>query len=117
MSNRYEQPRYEGHEELLAAIRANDVARLRQAIIAASLYGDDHGAIEKACLELSTHEDEIVRGNAVLALGHIARRFSMLSPRGVQVVRDGRQDPSQYVRGQAHAAADDVAHFLKIDLG
>ena len=41
--------------------------------IALSLGLPDGVDVQAVCLELAEHEDEYVRGNAVLALGHLAR--------------------------------------------
>jgi hypothetical protein len=81
------------------------------------LYEEDFDFVQAACIRLAANDDEVVRGNAVLGFGHLARRFGELLPEGVSVVRAALSDPSEYVRGQAHAAADDISHFLEIDLG
>ena len=57
--------------------------------------------------------DETVRGNAVLALGHIARIHGALDrAKADAILRRAKGDDSAYVRGQAEAAGDDIAHFL-----
>jgi hypothetical protein len=54
-----------------------------------------------------------VRGNAVLGFGHLARRFRRLDEGVVRpIIENALLDADPYVRGQADAAADDVAHFL-----
>ena len=116
MTNTYMHPRYAGQEQLTEAIEANDVERLREMIIAAALHEEDFDFASSACVRLSRHTDEFVRGNAVLGLGHIARLFGRLGTDAVETVKTSLDDPSGYVRGQAHAAAGDLAHFLGIEV-
>jgi hypothetical protein len=116
MSNVYRHPTYEGRERLRHAMDNDRVVELRTMIIAAGLEEADLHLAENACLRLSTHADDVLRGNAILCFGHLARRFGELTPEAVERVVRGLTDPSDYVRGQAHAAASDVKHFLGIDL-
>jgi hypothetical protein len=116
MSDTYVQPEYEGQEVLIEAITRDESAKLGPMIIAAALHEEDFDFVQRACVQLSTHPDEIVRGNAVLGIGHIARLFERLDEHAVQVVSDRLHDPSSYVRGQAHAAASDLSHFLGIEM-
>ena len=83
-------------------------------IVAAALYEEDFNLVYDACVQLSEHSDEIVRGNAVLGLGHLARLFGRLGDEAPSILRRSLGDPSAYVRGQAYAAASDVRHFLNI---
>jgi len=68
---------------------------------------------QSCCIQLSRHRNAQVRGNAVAAFGHLARRFGRLDPQRVRRVVDiALRDPSEYVRGQAESAAEDLATFL-----
>lgn len=44
----------------------------------------DYGFAQSMCIELLKMEDEIIRGNAVIGLAHIARRFKKLDKRIVK---------------------------------
>jgi hypothetical protein len=112
MDGTYVRPEYEGQGTLLEAIAANDIDKLGSMIIAAALCEEDFDFVQRICVQLSSHSDEIVRGNAVLGFGHLARLFEALSDEAIDIVRARLRDPSSYVRGQAHAAADDLSHFL-----
>lgn len=116
MTNFYEQPKYEGPQALFDAINANDVDALGPMIIAAALYEDDFNTAYRACVQLSSHADDVVRGNAILGFGHLARLFGQLGDGAPEIVKRGLVDPSDYVRGQAHAAAGDLQHFLNIEV-
>ena len=86
MTNVYEQPRYEGARALAEAIDADDDELLASMIVAAALYEDDFAVVHRACVHLSKHADDQVRGNAVLGFGHIARAFGRLG-QGLRPVR------------------------------
>jgi hypothetical protein len=116
MTNVFEQPKYEGSQALRDAIHKNDADALGPMIIAASLYEDDFDIAYGACVQLSSHPDEVVRGNAILGLGHLARLFGHLGNEAPEIVKRGMADPSAYVRGQAYAAAGDLQHFLGIEV-
>lgn len=116
MSNAFEQPEYQGPHALRDAIQANDAGVLGPMIIAAALYEDDFDTAYDACVQLSSHPDEVVRGNAILGLGHLARLFGRLGDEAPAIVTRGLLDASNYVRGQAHAAAGDLQHFLGIEV-
>lgn len=116
MNNVYEQPSYGGAQALAEAIEANDPDVLAPMIIAAALYEDDFDMAYSACVKLSSHPDEVVRGNAILGLGHLARLFGRLGEEAPAIVKHGLADESAYVRGQAYAAAGDLQHFLDIEL-
>lgn len=57
--------------------------------------------------------DPLVRGNALLSFGHLARRFGQLPREPVyDLVAHGLVDADGHVRGQADTAADDLEQFL-----
>lgn len=116
MTDVYEQPDYAGARALREALERNDPAVLGPMIIAAVLHEDDFDLVYGACVKLSAHPDEVVRGNSVLGFGHLARLFGRLGNEAPQLVKNGLLDTSEYVRGQAHAAADDLRHFLGVEV-
>ena len=116
MTNVYKQPKYDGAQALIEAIKANDPDVLGPTIIAAALYEDDFDIAYGACVQLSSHPDEVVRGNAILGFGHLARLFGRLGDEAPAIVKQGLIDASAYVRGQAYAAAGDLHHFLGLEL-
>lgn len=116
MNNVFGQPTYDGAQALVEAIEANDPSVLGPMIIAAALYEDDFDTVYDACVKLSSHPDEVVRGNAILGFGHLARLFGRLGEEAPSIVKHGLVDVSNYVRGQAYASAGDLQHFLGIEL-
>lgn len=92
--------------------QTGNLAELRLVALALAIHAEDPEAAESACLTLSDHPDGITRGNAILALGHLARIHRRLSVGVRPVVEAALRDPDDWVRGQADAAADDIEHFL-----
>jgi hypothetical protein len=113
-ARRYDSPRLLGRAELDAALTSDDVQALRHIVVAVTTTGDTTTAVELV-RRLLEHGDEKVRGNAVLGVGHLARRFGTVPADLVLGVRAAALDPSAYVRGQADAAADDLATFTRTD--
>jgi len=93
-------------------LNRRDVLGLRQGVPSVGLHAQELAKAQQWCLMLARYPDDQVRGNAVLALGHLARRFGQLGDSCRPVVEAALADESGYVRGQAEAAADDIAHFL-----
>jgi hypothetical protein len=109
----YRQPSVCTTDEAEAAIARDDPAELYVVPISVSMYHEDLEWSQGVCIRLSTHRDATVRGNAVLGFGHLARRFRKLDTDVVlPIIENALQDDDPHVRGQAHAAADDLAHFL-----
>jgi hypothetical protein len=116
MSDIFIQPQYDGNDALLDAIARNDTVALPSMIIATALYESDFDLARRACITLSEHPDEIIRGNAILGFGHLARRFGELEQPEIGIVKRGLHDASDYVRDQANAAASDLKSFLAVDV-
>lgn len=116
MSNIYSDPGQPEENELADAMAKNDVERLPELIVSVALYDEDRESAENAFKQLSRHDDETVRGNAVLGFGHLSRRFGVIGDGVEQIVKSALVDRSEYVRGHAYAAAGDLEHFLGLAL-
>jgi hypothetical protein len=108
----YAAPSFPDPQALNDALRRDDTHALQSMVIGVAMLHEDADYAQDLCNRLSTHSDEGVRGNAVLGLGHIARRFRHLYPPLIDVIAAALNDPSEYVRGHASSAADDVFVFL-----
>jgi hypothetical protein len=100
-------------EAVEAALGRDEPKELLRAVIAVALHSEELGWASAVCLQLARHQHFNVRGNAILGLGHLARRFGRLDPVARDVIEDGLRDSDAYVRGQAECAADDAQHFLR----
>ncbi len=115
---KYEQIRDLSPGEVAAILRRDDPRELLYVPISVGLSAGDAGWAQDVCVGLAAHADERVRGNALLGLGHVARVHGFLDQARVQpLLQAGLRDESEWVRGQARSAADDVEHFLGWRLG
>lgn len=94
----------------------NRVEELPDLIVAVALYEESYERAVAYCLALVEHPSASVRGNAILGLGHLARRFGRLPEAAGSAISTGLSDAEEYVRGQASSAADDVRFFLGWEL-
>ena len=100
-------------EDVEAAITRNQPDELLLAVLSAALHGHDLEWAQGVCQRLAAHEHFNVRGNAILGFGYLARIHRRMDRSVVlPLVEGGLVDSHEYVRGQAHAAADDIVHFL-----
>lgn len=114
----YEEIRDLSPQEVEAILRRDDPGELLHVPISVGLNADDLGWAQEVCIGMASHVDERVRGNALLGLGHLARVHGALDQARVQpLLEAGLRDASAWVRGQAHAAVEDVEHFLGWRLG
>ena len=111
---KYESPDGLSHEAAEALATGGDVTALSKALISLSSSDPDLRWTADFLLRLTQHSNPNVRGNAVLGLGHLARRFRTLPNRdaAAAAVKAGLADPDAFVRGQADSAADDLGSFL-----
>lgn len=96
-----------------AVIARGDPEEMLYAPILVSMDPPDCAWAIDVCVRLAAHPHEVVRGNAVLGFGHLARTCGGLDEARIRpLVEAALKDKSKYVRGQADAAAGDLEHFL-----
>ena len=96
-----------------AAITRNDPDELQLVSITIALSSSESALAQEVCLKLSTHEHHKVRGNAVMSLGYLARRFRSLDEDKVRpIVESALHDQDEYVKMLAKSAADEIHQFL-----
>ena len=95
------------------ALERDDPMEPMDLVVDIGLEADSREWAQSCCVQLARHRNANVRGNAVLAFAHLARRFGRLDPGRVRrLVEIALHDPSDYVREQAASAADDLFTFL-----
>jgi hypothetical protein len=100
-------------DDVEAAIQRNDPDELQFVPITIALSALDSVLAQEVCLRLSTHEHHKVRGNAVMSLGHLARRFRTLDEDKVRpILESALHDNDEYVKMLAKSAADEIQQFL-----
>jgi hypothetical protein len=100
-------------DDIDAAMNRNDPEELYLVPVIVALAFADRSRAEAVCVELCSHEDRRVRGNAVTSLGHLARRFRSLDQKTVQpLIEQALDDADLQVRMNAKSAADEIHQFL-----
>lgn len=102
-----------------AVVARGDPAELRYVpiVVGVNAAGVSREWAERICIALASHESFEVRGNAILAFGHIARTCRALDThRIVPLVSRALSDPHEYVRGHADDAASDIRAFLGVEV-
>ena len=95
------------------AISRNDAEELQFVSITIALSDLDFNFIQSVCIQLCSHENEKVRGNSLVSLGHMARRYRLLDERTVKpLLESSLQSPDEYVRISAKSASDEIHQFL-----
>ena len=119
MNDVYKSIRSYTKEEAKALLLADDLGELQYLSVGAGMYSDDLLWAQDVCLSLAQHHAVFVRGNALLGLAHLARRFRTLDLKAVMPVVDAaKDDAEEYVRFQANDAWDDIQHYcLSQDTG
>jgi hypothetical protein len=103
--------------DIEASIRRNDPDELLYVPIVVGMSADEceREWVEDVCVKLSEHPHFNVRGNAVLAFGHIARTCRALDlERIVPIISGALNDPHEYVRSHAAGAAADLEMYLGV---
>ncbi len=97
-------------------LERDDPVELMEWVLEFASEGEDRELAENCCARLARHRNAMVRGNAMLGFGHLARRFGRLDSNRVRrLVDTGLCDGSDYVREQARSAAEDLKTFLDWD--
>lgn len=95
------------------ALERDDPLELQDLVLEVALESGERLWAECSCAELARHRNANVRGNALAAFAHLARRFGALDRNRVKrLVEIGLYAHHEYVRGQAEAAAEDLETLL-----
>jgi hypothetical protein len=95
------------------ALAEDRTSELRELVQRVAFEAEDARWAEVACARLARHRNALLRGDALAAFGHLARRFGQLDRRRVQrLVEIGLHAHHEYVRERAASAADDLETYL-----
>jgi hypothetical protein len=104
-------------DDVEVVIQRNEPDDLLYVPIVVSVNADclELGWAEEICLKLCKHPHFNVRGNAILGLGHTARRCGLLTLElAVPVIAKGLLDANEFVRNHAYTAASDLNTYLNV---
>ena len=82
----------DAQSEVEAALERDDPNELMDLVIELATDGPDRDFAETCCVRLARHRNAMVRGNALLGFGHLARRFGRLT-RGAGLAADSQACP------------------------
>jgi hypothetical protein len=101
-------------DDIVAAIKRQDPHELSLIAVTVALLSQDWLVAQDVCINLCDPVyDNKVRGNAVMSLGHLARRFRSLDEQTVKpIIESALLDADEYVRIHAKSAADEIHQFL-----
>ena len=109
----YAEEAWSSPASVLRLLNAGEGVSAARALIGLTLHSPTLAPVLEVSLIAARSSDPLVRGNALLSFGHLARRFGELPRDPVYtLVAQGLSDHDAYVRGQADAAADDLGQFL-----
>jgi hypothetical protein len=104
---------YITEKDVNAALLRNDPEELKLASLTLALSDLDFNFTQAVCIRLCYSEDGKVRGNALISLGHLARRYRLLDEQAVKpIIEAALQDADGHVRMSAKSAADEIHQFL-----
>ena len=95
------------------ALCRDDPDELQFVAITLALSDLDFNFIQSVCIQLCSYRDSKVSGNALVSLGHLARRFRMLDERTIKPVLEASlRSKDEYIRMSAKSSADEIHQFL-----
>lgn len=101
-------------DRALKEFESREPDRMVAGLLAISLQDLAYDLALQRALDFAADRDEQLRGIGVLCLGHIARVYGRLDLDAADAaVRAGLTDESDFVRGHAESARDDVIQFLR----
>lgn len=96
------------------ALLRDDPLELQDLVLEVALESRERIWAECSCAQLARHRNANVRGNALLGLAHVARRFGALDHNRVKrLIETGLHAHHEYVREQAESAAEDLETLLE----
>jgi len=99
--------------DIQAVFQRNDSAELVLVSVSIALISPDLDIAQDACIRLCSHSSPLVKGNALVSLGHLARRFRQLDELRVKpIIEEALEDTNEYICSSAQSAADEIHQFL-----
>jgi hypothetical protein len=100
-------------QNVLLELSSEDQDRIIMALLSAIMNGEDFEFSLELINKYEKHENEYVRGCAVECLGHLSRLYSVKLDERMwrRIINSGKEDTSEWVRGKANGAIDDIELF------
>ncbi|MDO9343997.1 hypothetical protein [Pseudomonas pergaminensis] len=110
MTMRYHDPSLE-HDEAVRYLATSDVSKVTEALISIGLDETNGDWAEHTCLQFIEHPDDEISAAAIVAIGHIARRFGALDMTKVTPALEQARRRSPSLSAAVNDAMDDIEMF------
>jgi hypothetical protein len=110
MSLRYHDPSL-SQDEAISFIATNDLTKVTEALISIGLNETDAIWAQETCVKYANNDNEDIASAAIIAIGHIARRFGELDMAKVMPVLQQAKRKSPSLSGVVQDALDDIQMF------
>lgn len=102
----------EKNQESINLINSNNPKKIVRGLLSLALNADDGEFVQDLMVRYSQHKNENVRGITILCFGHIARIHRAVNKELIlPLIHEALKDESEFVRGHAHSALDDINMF------
>ncbi|MEX5539269.1 hypothetical protein [Pseudomonas poae] len=110
MNMRYHDPDLT-HDESINALATGDVSKVTTALISVGLNEIDGTWAQSVCLQYMHDDNEAIASAAIVAIGHIARRFGALDMDRVIPALQQAKRKCPALSGVIGSATDDIKMF------
>jgi len=102
------------NRESMNLINSDNPDAIVDGLLSLALSADDGEFAEQVMTRYSQHDNENIRGIAILCFGHIARIHEVIHKEQViSLIQTALHDESSFVRGHAESALEDINMFCK----
>ncbi|NVZ49334.1 hypothetical protein HX792_03240 [Pseudomonas sp. B6002] len=110
MKMRYHDPDLE-HDEAVRYLATSDVNKVTEALISIGLNELNGEWAEHTCLQFIDHPDDSFSAAAIVAIGHIARRFGAVDMAKITPAFERARRRSPSLSAAVNNAMDDIEMF------
>lgn len=99
------------HDEAISFLTTTDLSKVTEAIISIGLNETDATWAQETCLRYVSNDDENIASAAIIAIGHIARRFGELDMAKISPALQQAKTKSTFLSGAVQDTLDDIQMF------
>lgn len=110
MTMRYHDPSLT-HDEAVQYLATSDVSKVTEALISIGLDEMDGAWAQETCLQFIEHKEGDIAAAAIVAIGHIARRFGEVDMKKIAPAFEQARRRSPSLSAAVNDAMDDIEMF------
>ncbi|MDK8182029.1 CPCC family cysteine-rich protein [Paenibacillus sp. UMB4589-SE434] len=104
----------EKNQEIINLINSDNPDTIVRGFLSLALNADDGEFVQELMVRYTQHNNENIRGIAILCFGHIARIHGAVNKELIiPLINDALNDESSFVRGHANSDLDDINMFCR----